>query len=136
MCVDELATIYVNELKTAVRVNYGYWIGGKIMTKIKIKLNNRFYLTSSPYNPAILVRVALPSDDEDERDVFDRDNRQQWYFQNYSSAIKEYAYQMARIDGNNGDDINDLKTLAKVIDKHLEYAKDKVAQAGEDNDCY
>ena len=104
------------------------------MTKIKIKLNNRFYLTSSTYNPAILMRVALPSDDDDERDVFDRDNRQQWYFQDYSSAIKEYAYQMARLDGDNGKDISDLKTLASVIDKHLGYAKDKVDKAGEDDD--
>lgn len=105
------------------------------MTKIKIKLNNRFYLTSSPYNPAILVRVALPSDGDDERDVFDRDNRQQWYFQDYSSAIKEYAYQMARLDGNAGEDITDLETLANVIDKHLGYAKEQVDQAGEANDC-
>lgn len=105
------------------------------MTKIKIKLNNRFYLTSSPYNPAILVRVALPNDGDDERDVFDRDNRQQWYFQDYSSAIKEYAYQMARLDGNDGEDITDLETLASVIDKHLGYAKEQVDKAGESNDC-
>lgn len=95
------------------------------MSKILIRLNDRFYITSSSYNPAILTRVSKPGDDDD-RDVFDRDGLQRWYFQNYEDAIHEFAYQMARLDGDDGKDIHDLKTLAKVIDRELNLAKDQV----------
>lgn len=101
-----------------------------VQSKLKIKLDDNFYLTSDTYNPVILVRAAWMNDKNEDQDVFERDNRKRWYFSSFSQAIAEYVHQVYDKIGDDGQDITSFEQLAKVVDDRISHGLDVLKKNG------